>query len=116
MNKNDTNNIIKQLEELELEQDKEVIELLKQQKKAKRQLLKRLIKSPTAQLPQKQPKVLSHSKRALKRGDIVKVRTTTSIGTKGDSATVLYVSPPRVDIYVHRVKDTSWRMPHNLEH
>ena len=117
MDRNGTEDIIRKLAELELDQEKELLQLLQKQRKARRNLLKS-VTAPTqkTQVTKTSKPVLSFNKIALKRGDQVKVRTTTSIGTKGDIATVLFVSPPRVDIYVHRLNDTSWRMPHNLEH
>lgn len=53
------------------------------------------------------PRVLSASNLPLHHSNKVILKTTASIGYKGDIAKVLFVSPLRIDIYVPRIKDTT---------
>ena len=119
MSDDSIDSIVATLERLELQQEEELEQLKRKHKKAKRKVLRRLTTSPKAlKVPADlcEPRVLSFSKRRLHRGDRVRIRTTATIGCKGDIAIVLYVSAPRIDISIPRLNDTSWRAPHNLEH
>lgn len=98
--------ISKQLESLDLEQEAELTALVQKHCIAKSKLLKRLQgKKPEAlEIP---PRILSHSKIPLQRGDRVVIRSKASIGRKGDIAIVLSVSAPRIDIHVPCLDDTT---------
>ena len=111
-------NITAQLESLELTQQHELDALLAQHRQQKQALLRRAraTKRSTKTSPKAKLPVLSYNKFPLNRGDKVFVRTTATIGTKGDLATVLCVSENRVDIHVHCINDTTWRKPTNLTH
>ena len=104
------------LDLLDLEQSAETAALQQKHRAERSKLIAKFKtpKQPTAVY--QEPRVLSKSKKPLRRGDKVIVQTTTKIGSKGDTATVLFVSAPRIDIHVHRVNDTTWRAAHNLKH
>ena len=102
---------------LELAQEAELTNLLCQHQKDKKHLLHCLISLlHQPQVPVDTPIVLSHSNKALHQGDGVKLCTTSSISTKGDIATVLYVSLPWIDIKVHCLNKTTWQKANNLDH
>ena len=113
--------ITDQLEALELSQTKELEDLLDKHSIAKRLLLRKLRLS-TSTPPKSSstatsvPRVLSLSKKPLLPGQIVVIRSKSSIGRKGDLAEVLSVDPGRIDIYIPRLDERTWRAAHNLAH
>ena len=119
MSNDDVQDISILLEQLELEQEEELAQLQQRHRIAKRALLRRL----TGSSPRKSPAptvtpatVLSHSQREIHLGETVYLRTTTTIGCKGDTAIVTGVAPSRIDVRVPRLKDHTWRKPHNISH
>ena len=114
--------LTKQIEALDIQQEAEIEALKKKHKKAKKKLYKQLqsppqhIERPPSLAKFEESRVLSHSKLPLHRGDKVIIRTTTTIGCKGDIAYVLSVSAPRINIRIPRLRDTTWRIPNNLRH
>ena len=73
-----------------------------------------LVNRPSAPLPS--GLVLSAKNIPLHKGDKVILLTTASIGTKGDLATVTHVESQRIELFVHRVTDHTWRHPNSLYH
>ena len=111
--------ITTKIQQLELAQQAELDILLLKHRQQKSKLISDLQRhSPhRANGPKySTPQILSHSKTPLHRGDRVIIRSKASIGKKGDIATVTKVAAGRVDIYVHRLKDKTWRIPGNLAH
>ena len=115
---NNIDDITKRFEELDIQHQTEWKKLLYKQQQDKKDLLQQF-----KQKTNKSSKttsfhivhnVLSHNKHPLQQGDTVILRTTASVGYKGDTATVTFVSKNRVNIIVHNVNDISWRKPSNL--
>ena len=107
------------LQALDITQQDELDTLLAKHRRQKSTLLNKLQRHPStrsAKHPILPPPILSSSKLPLHRGDKVSLRTKASIGRKGDIATVTKVAPGRVDIFVHRLNDKTWRLPGNLAH
>ena len=120
MVKDALDSITAQLEALELDQQQELDTIFQKHRQQKRSLLKRLKRNsaapPTTAATTTPSPVVSANGYPLHRGDKVAIKTTASIGTKGDLAIVTCVDPARVDIYIPRLNDKSWRLPKNLRH
>ena len=116
---NDIDDITAKLQDLDIEQQTELNNLIHKHRRQKSILLEKLRRASTGSTtkePVTPPQILSDSDLPLQRGDRVVIRTKASIGRKGDVATVLKVAPKRVDIYVPRLNDKTWRLLRNLSH
>ena len=120
MPSSDVDELTSKLQALELQQQHKLDTLLLKHRSQKKALINPCAKSPSPkqhrQLPNKSHQILSHSKFPLHKGDKVLLRSTASVGYKGDLAIVTQVAPKRIDIYVPRLDNKSWRIPQNLTH
>ena len=120
MSSDDIDSITTKLEELELKQQRELQQLRRTHRDQKKQLLQSIAKTskkpPQRENLSEQGHILSHSLFPLQPGDKVILRTTASIGCKGDLAIVTHVAPKRVEFRVPRLNDVSWRLPTNVSH
>ena len=111
--------ITEQIQQLDLEQQNKLDILILKHRRQKLKLLNKFQrrastkKTATTYSP---PKILSHSKVPLERGNRVIIRLKASIGKKGNLALVTHVAAGRVDIYVPRLNNKTWRLPGNLAH
>ena len=116
----DIDDITTKLAALELAQQEELDSIINKHRQQKQRLLLSFKQSKRNKPPSKvattPPQVLSLNKFPLHKGDYVEIRSTASIGRKGDTAQVTAVSPNRVDIYIPHLNDKSWRIPRNLKH
>ena len=120
MSDTDIDDIATKLDALDLHYQDKLHSLLKKQRHQKQALLQKLssprLPKHLSPPPTATPTVLSHSCFPLHRGDKVILRSTASIGRKGDLATVLCIDVNRVDIYVPHLNNTMWHIPRNLTH
>ena len=108
-----------QLQRLEQQQQDELYILIARHRQARLALINQI----NSEAPEVPPSpinsvhhILSHSKRPLQKGDTVTLRTTTEIGNKGDIAVVTFVEPQRIEVFIPRINDSTWRQPHNVSH
>ena len=92
------------LEALELQQQHELDTLLLKHRSQKKDLIKQCSKKKLPNLEKASTgtphQILSHSRFPLHKGDKVLLRSTASVGYKGDLAIVTCVAPKRINIYV----------------
>ena len=93
---NNIDDITKHFEELDIQHQNEWKKLLYKQQQDKKDLLKQFKQKTNKSLKTKSSRIvqniLSHNNHPLQQGDTVILRTTPSVGYKGDTATVTYVS------------------------